>query len=159
MKREDTSRGEWYVLIQILLILAVGFAPEMEPDRTVPVLSLVRDIRIFAGILCIAGLGFSTLGLAGLGKNLSIFPRPKRESELVESGAYAIVRHPIYCGLITAAIGWSIFRWSLLSFIASATLFLLFDVKARKEEAWLTEKFPEYPGYQKRVKKLIPFIY
>ena len=159
VKREDTSRGEWYVLIQILLILAVGFAPELQPDRTIPALSLVRDGRFFGGILCVAGLGFSILALAGLGRNLSIFPRPKRDSELVEAGLYAIVRHPIYFGIITAALGWSIYRWSILSLVFSIALFLWLDAKARREEAWLAEKFPDYPNYQQRVKKLIPFIY
>ncbi len=40
-----------------------------------------------------------------------------------------------------------------------AALFVLLDVKSRREERWLVEKFPEYPAYQRRVRKLIPFVY
>ena len=157
--QEDNSRGEWYVLVQVLLLFAVLFAPELEPERAIPAEPLVTAARIFGGILCVTGLAFSFLGLLRLGKNLSIFPKPKNDSELVESGAYAIVRHPIYCGLIAAAFGWSLFRWSLLALIVSAALVVLFDLKSRREEQWLESKFAEYAEYKQHVKKLIPFVY
>ena len=41
----------------------------------------------------------------------------------------------------------------------AALLFLLFDAKARREEAWLVEKFPSYAEYRRRVRKLVPFVY
>jgi protein-S-isoprenylcysteine O-methyltransferase Ste14 len=43
--------------------------------------------------------------------------------------------------------------------VYAALLFLLFDAKARREERWLVEKFPSYAGYQRRVRKLVPFLY
>ena len=46
-----------------------------------------------------------------------------------------------------------------LTFVYVAALFVLLDVKSRREERWLVEKFPEYPAYQRRVRKLIPFVY
>ncbi len=147
------------MLTQILLIAAVLLAPEWELDRTIPGAPIVASARIFGGALCVAGFAFSIIGLASLGKNLSVFPTPKNASELVQSGAYSIVRHPIYCGLIAGALGWSTLWWSLLALIASVALFLLFDLKSRKEERWLETKFTEYADYKKRVKKLIPFVY
>ena len=38
-------------------------------------------------------------------------------------------------------------------------LFLLFDMKSRREECWLAANYPDYPDYQKRVRRLIPFLY
>ena len=40
-----------------------------------------------------------------------------------------------------------------------AALAMFFDIKSRREEVWLAEHFPEYAAYQRRVRKLIPFIY
>ena len=57
------------------------------------------------------------------------------------------------------AIGWAIFVQGWLTLAYSAMLVLFFDVKSRREEAWLTQRFPDYLDYQRRVRKLIPFIY
>jgi protein-S-isoprenylcysteine O-methyltransferase Ste14 len=86
-------------------------------------------------------------------------PRPKESAELVESGAYKIVRHPIYSGLILAAFGWGILNTNLVTILLALILFLFFDVKSRREEHWLCEKYAGYPNYQGRVHKLIPLIY
>lgn len=109
--------------------------------------------------LLLIGAVFSSLGTFELGRNLSPFPRPKNDSELIARGAYAVVRHPIYCGIIFLASGWSILHSSILAMVLSVVLFLFFDLKARREERWLAEKFPEYVRYKRRVKKLIPFVY
>ena len=74
-------------------------------------------------------------------------------------GAYAIVRHPIYSGLIIAAFGLGLWRHGWLTLVWALVLFAFFDVKSRLEERWLTEKFAEYPAYRTRVKKLIPWVY
>jgi protein-S-isoprenylcysteine O-methyltransferase Ste14 len=69
------------------------------------------------------------------------------------------VRHPLYSGLILAALGWTLFQMSISHLIASALLIILFEIKANREEAWLTKKYPAYSEYRQRVKKLIPGIY
>jgi len=120
---------------------------------------LETPIVIVGGILCVIGACFSLIGVAGLGKNLSPYPKPKEESELIERGVYSIVRHPIYCGLILFAFGWS-FAWgSWSAFFFAVALFIFFDLKSRKEEVWLDKKFSTYQDYRHRVRKLIPFIY
>ncbi|MFB8789686.1 MAG: isoprenylcysteine carboxylmethyltransferase family protein [Potamolinea sp.] len=114
------------------------------------------------GISAVLGLGGSVLilkGLLDLGRNLTPLPYPKAQGTLVQSGVYGIVRHPLYSGLIFAAFSWAIFQLSLSHLLASAIAFIFFDVKARREEAWLTQKYPEYSEYQQRVKKLIPGLY
>jgi protein-S-isoprenylcysteine O-methyltransferase Ste14 len=107
---------------------------------------------VLGGLLTIAG--FFSLGL-----NLSVFPRPPVKGKLVESGAYRLVRHPIYSGLFFAALGWGLRLHSFPVIGYALLLFVVHDLKARREERWLMEKFPEYEGYRKRVRRLIPFIY
>ena len=109
-------------------------------------------LAIFAILL----LAWSALNL---GRSLTPFPRPVPNGELVTTGAYRFVRHPIYCGVIIGALGLSLAteNWSRLAL--TAVLLLFFDLKARREEGWLQEKYPEYVKYKSRVKKLIPWIY
>lgn len=104
------------------------------------------------GILALAGLG-------SLGRNLAAVPHPKEDAALVEYGAYKIVRHPIYSGIILGAFGWALFMNSFPTLLLAAVLFLFFDIKSRREEKWLSRKFETYPAYQQRVRKLLPYIY
>lgn len=90
---------------------------------------------------------------------LSPFPRPVAGAPLIESGAYRFIRHPIYSGLVVAAIGWGITTGSILALMTSAMLFLLFAGKSRREEVWLAAVHPEYRAYQQRTRRLIPWIY
>jgi protein-S-isoprenylcysteine O-methyltransferase Ste14 len=94
-----------------------------------------------------------------LGTNLTAVPHPKDNATLVQSGAYKFVRHPIYSGIILAGIGFAFVTNGTLTFLYVLILFLFFDIKSRREEQWLAEKYSDYHDYQKRVKKLIPFVY
>ena len=69
------------------------------------------------------------------------------------------MRHPIYSGLSLAAFGWSLIWNSIAALVATLLLLAFFDIKARREERWLEEKFTGYAAYRSRVKKLIPFVY
>jgi len=77
----------------------------------------------------------------------------------VTSGVYGVVRHPIYSGVIFLAIAYSCWKLSFVHAISAIILLLFFDVKARKEESWLSNKFSDYDQYRSQVKKLIPWIY
>ena len=81
------------------------------------------------------------------------------ESKLRTGGAYALVRHPLYTGILIMALGWSLMTHSLAGLVFDVMLFVFFDRKAAREEAWLAEKFPDYKAYSKRVKKLVPWVY
>jgi|SRR5919108_4098280 protein-S-isoprenylcysteine O-methyltransferase Ste14 len=148
------SRGEWYLIGQAVLTLAFLFAPTLDGHIG------GQATTITGGFLCAVGLGFIILGTVGLGRrNLSPFPKPREDASLVESGIFAVVRHPIYSGFVSFAFGWSVLWQSFAALIAAIGLFLFFDIKARREERWLEEKFSGYAAYRKRVKKLVPFLY
>ena len=86
-------------------------------------------------------------------------PRPRAGAQLVTGGVYAVVRHPIYTGVVLGATGWGLLAASPGALACAAALFLLFDLKSRREEAWLTERFPGYAPYRARTRRLLPFVY
>jgi protein-S-isoprenylcysteine O-methyltransferase Ste14 len=110
-------------------------------------------------VLTAVGLLFSLAGLASLGRSLSPFPRPLDTAALHERGLYALVRHPIYAGLIVGSVGWALWWHSAWGLMFCAGFVVFFDRKAAREEAWLREKFPGYDAYARRVRRLVPWIY
>lgn len=153
------NRGEGYVIIQILLLMLIAFGPESLPfiPSWGPIVQGI--LTPIAMILGICGLLLIGMAVVNLGANLTPFPHPKEDSTLIESGAYRFVRHPIYAGILFAALGWSLWKGSLPMVLYTVLLALFFDIKSRLEERWLIEKFESYSDYQKRVRKLIPFVY
>jgi protein-S-isoprenylcysteine O-methyltransferase Ste14 len=149
------TRGEWYVLAQGVLVLFVLLAPVI--DGTSP--SMATTTTVVGSILCVIGLALAAFGARSLGPAVSPFPRPRDDAHLVETGVYAIVRHPIYSGLTLFALGYSLIWTSMAALVATAALFVLLDMKSRSEERWLQEKFDSYSRYQARVRRLIPFVY
>lgn len=153
------ARGEWFVVVQIVLIGLVFIGPRTvggQPEWTFPfpqacpvvgaVLMVVGGFLFFAGIVC-------------LGSSLTPLPYPKKGAKLIESGPFALVRHPIYSGGLVLCLGWALYVQSWLTLGYVIALLVILDVKARREEKWLVERFPAYIIYQQRVRKLIPFIY
>jgi protein-S-isoprenylcysteine O-methyltransferase Ste14 len=154
------ERGEWYVVAQVFLFALVAFGP-----RTLPGLPPWRppftELGTILGMaLMPLGAALSLGGLVRLGSNLTPLPYPRDCSNLVESGPYAIVRHPIYSGLILGSFGLAFWVHGWLTLGYAAILFAFFDIKSRLEERWLAEKFGEpYLEYRRRVHKLIPWLY
>ncbi|MEK6629465.1 MAG: isoprenylcysteine carboxylmethyltransferase family protein, partial [Acidobacteriota bacterium] len=110
-------------------------------------------------VLIVAGSTLFLAGLVSLGPGLTPLPRPKDDAPLIQTGPYAIVRHPIYCGALVLALGWALVIQGWLTVGYVLALFVFFDIKSRREERWLVEKFPEYRRYQQRVRRLVPFLY
>lgn len=152
-------RGEWYVVLQFGLFALVGLGPKALPGLPrwpVP----WSTLGLAAGLLLLAAGGLLALwGVYSLGRNLTAVPHPKEDATFVENGAYALVRHPIYSGIILGSLGWAMLNASTLTLLYAAILFIFFDIKTRREERWLDRKFSEYASYQQRSRKLIPFIY
>jgi protein-S-isoprenylcysteine O-methyltransferase Ste14 len=99
------------------------------------------------------------VGLVRLGGGLTPLPYPKDGAELIQTGPFALVRHPMYGGGLVLALGWALYVRGWLTLLYVVVLFVFLDVKSRREEKWLSDKFSTYAAYKKRVRKLIPFIY
>ena len=154
------TRGEWYVVAQVFLFALVVFGPRTAAGLPAWAMPWATVAQVLGLTLMIAGAALAVGGLFRLGSNLTPLPYPKDCSNLVESGPYAIVRHPIYSGLIFGALGWALWVNGWLTIVYALILFVFFDVKSRLEERWLLEKFgAPYAEYRTRVRKLIPWVY
>lgn len=153
------TRGEWYVVVQFALLGLLVFGPAGRGLWHLQPGALSTVARVLAAALVVAGGGLVLAGLGSLGRNLAVVPLPRSDGELVQSGAYRLVRHPIYSGIILGALGWALWFDGVLTLLVVVALFVLFDLKSRREEQWLTERYPAYAAYRQRVRKLIPFVY
>lgn len=146
------------VFMFFLLAETFGYFPvPLLHDSLFPKPPVVADI----GAVCaLVGLGAAITARRALSSNWSSNIDIKHEHELITSGLYALIRHPIYTGIILLALGTFLesARISALIFLVLLVAFLLF--KLRAEEAFLMEQFPEqYPRYRERTKALIPYIW
>ncbi len=110
--------------------------------------------------LTAAGLLFAVWARIHIGRNWSGTVTIKEGHELVTSGPYAIVRHPIYAGLLLAFVGSGLARGEWRGVLAFVIAFLALWRKLRFEERWMREHFgPAYQAYSERVAALIPFLF
>jgi protein-S-isoprenylcysteine O-methyltransferase Ste14 len=111
-------------------------------------------------LLTFAGLGFAIWARLVLGGNWSATVTVKRDHKLICRGPYAIVRHPIYSGLLLAALGSAITFGEAGCFLAAPLLALAWHFKVRLEEEFMRGRFgAEYVSYCSRVKGLVPYVW
>ena len=152
---KTASRGQGWVIGQFILlgcILISGFFDPWHQPRSL-VSSVVGIGLIILGIYCLV------VAFRHLGNNLTAFPKPLDDGQLVTTGIYAIVRHPIYTGLVSACVGVAIISQSSICGACVVALILLLNQKANREEGFLCARFPDYPAYRTHTHKFIPFIW
>jgi hypothetical protein len=104
-------------------------------------------------------LGFAIWARVHIGRNWGTPMTQKDEPELVTSGPYHLVRHPIYSGILVAGVGTAVaLSWLWLTAVALAGIYFIYS--ATVEERYLTGQFPDtYPVYKRSTKMLVPFIF
>lgn len=104
------------------------------------------------------GLTFAVWARVHIGRNWGTPMMERAEPELVTSGPYRLVRHPIYTGFLVGGIGTAVaLSWWWLAAVALAGVYFIYS--ARVEERYLTDEFPDsYPVYKHATKMLLPFI-
>jgi protein-S-isoprenylcysteine O-methyltransferase Ste14 len=148
------QRGGGWVVAQALLMLAVVVAALLFRGNGGNVGMVVFGI-ILLGLGAVVGFA----GAIALGRNLTPFPRPSQNTQLVRRGVYAWMRHPLYTSVMAASLGWALMWQSWPAWWVAVLLIPFFDAKARREERWLRATFPEYAEYARRVRRFIPWIY
>ncbi|HSL10562.1 MAG TPA: isoprenylcysteine carboxylmethyltransferase family protein [Actinomycetota bacterium] len=149
-------RGEGWVALQSAALVAAGVAGVLGPGWP----------RSAARPLVVAGIGIAAaggvLGAAGirhLGDAITPFPAPAEGATMRDAGAFGLVRHPIYGGILLVAVGWSLLT-SPVALLPTAALASVFEGKRRREEAWLIERHAAYLDYADRVRRrFIPFVW
>jgi protein-S-isoprenylcysteine O-methyltransferase Ste14 len=166
VRRRTAYRWIWWREIAVrlaffaLVVLALQVAVESHALPNVRLHALNTDplIGLIGFVFSVLGTGLAILGRAYLGRNHGMHVSNEENIELVTTGPYALVRHPIYGGMLLAVLGSAVGQsvlW-LLPLIAYGPFFIR---SARREERHLREQFPElYLAYEKRTKMLLPFV-
>ncbi len=146
------SKDYKLVALQMLLFLLYIF------DLKFLSLAFSSFIKTVAYIVAILGVVVLILAMLQLNKNLSPFPSPKTNSELVKSGLYKYVRHPIYTGILISSFSFAMATESGFRILISILLYILFIVKSEYEERLLTKRYMEYELYKKTTGRFFPKI-
>ena len=109
--------------------------------------------------LCVLGFAFAWWARLHLGKLWSAFVTRKADHRIIDTGPYGIVRHPIYTGILLAALAVAILKGSAYAIAGFLLATLGFWIKARMEERFLRDELgaEAYDSYRRRVPMLIPF--
>ena len=151
-------RGEGWVALQGVLFVLIAAAAVSVPG----------DAGRWSGVLTVVGTGLvaagATIALSAIvvlrsGRALTAVPHPPAGARLVTGGPYRWVRHPIYAGIVIGSFGAATFRASIPAFLAAVALLVFFDLKRRREEAWLRERIDGYDAYAARTRALLPGLY
>lgn len=150
-------RGEgWFVIQLALLALIAGAGVSLGPDwRGAPRFAAA----VAGGALIVGGLILVVRGIRDLDRSLSPLPYPPEEGRLVEHGIYGRLRHPIYSGVVCFALGWGLLTASVAALGLTLVLAVLLDLKARREEVWLRQRYAAYADYARRTSRFVPGLY
>ena len=90
------------------------------------------------------------------GRKLTPLPEPNPTLGLQRTGVYAVIRHPMYTGLLLSAFGLAIVAQKPLAIAAAGALTVFFNLKAREEERRLRRCYPDYADYQRATGRFLP---
>ena len=142
-----TARGGRWVALQMVaggaVVLVARRAPQPPSAATAR-----RVVAVGVGALgAVVALGSARR----LGPAFTVFPRPRPGAPLAANGPYRVVRHPMYASVLAFAVALAT-DGSPWAFVPAATLAIVLDRKAAREEAWLMEARPEYATYRAAVR-------
>lgn len=115
-------------------------------------------VRVAGAILAFAGVLVCLAGIYQLRSSLTPFPSPTPTSQLIQTGLYKYVRHPIYSGILLTMIGYGVFTSSLSRMLVALATLVLFYFKSSYEETLLLKRYPEYQLYRKNSWRFFPLL-
>ena len=138
------------VFLQFFIISLHFFQWKFFPQKQVIQASPFSN---FLGILIIIiAFIIMLVSIKDLGRNLSPFPRPINNSNLVTKGIYRFTRHPMYYSLIFISLGVFITKLTVYYLLLTISLGLIIKFKIALEEQYLKNKFKNYSNYKNAVK-------
>jgi len=141
-----------FVLVGIQLVLFGAYIFDVPALK----FEVANEVSVINLGLAIAGLIIIIISILQLSTNLSIFPTPKKDGELVSSGLFKYVRHPIYAGILMTAFFFAFYTNSGYRLIIFLLLVILFYFKSNYEEKALMNKFPAYRSYRASTGRFFP---
>lgn len=146
------------VLVAIGVLLLFGILSP-RPMALTNLWRLPAAWKWIMDVVIAAGIAFAWWARISLGKLWSADVARKQDHRIVESGPYALVRHPIYAGLLASAFATAAIEGTLLAWVGAVLMVASWYWKARQEEEFLREELgPAYDDYAGRVGMLIPFL-
>ncbi|HTZ50180.1 MAG TPA: isoprenylcysteine carboxylmethyltransferase family protein [Spirochaetia bacterium] len=166
IKKDASRHGSAWFLVGIRLLIAVAIVVVLRVPylRSVVVTGIHRfavnhpAIQAAGAALCVIGLALALWARTSLGTNWSGSPAAKEGHELVTSGPYGVIRHPIYTGMLTMMLGTALIAGApgLLVLVAFSAIVAY---RVRVEERLMQQLFPgTYREYRGRTRALIPFV-
>lgn len=141
-----------FVGTQLVLFALYVFAPSFSHFP-------VNGILKFAGVLtAISGVVIILVSIFQIRRSLTPFPSPVRNGELITTGLYKYIRHPIYSGIILAAAGYGLQAGDISKIVISGLLLLLFYFKSQYEEKMLMAFYNDYKQYRSHTYRFFPFF-
>ncbi len=150
------NKAQLYVIGQFVLFAVMALALIIFPPGQTLLLRVIGLVLIV--------IGFALLLLAireHAAKNATmpnITPTPNAQVGLIESGVYARVRHPIYAGVLSGALGVALVHGHLVLLLIALVMIIFFTYKSRYEEQLLRSAYPQYVAYMTRTGRFLPFL-
>jgi protein-S-isoprenylcysteine O-methyltransferase Ste14 len=159
--RRESRRAQLSHLVPSALALGLMMAPlKFVPLLHAPVLPRAAWMAPAGALVVVAGLLFAVWARLGLGRNWSGLVTVQQSHVLVRTGAYRLVRHPIYSGLLLALIGNVVAIDAWRGMLAIALVLWAVQRRVRQEEAFMIETFGgDYESYRGETAAVIPFIW
>ena len=158
--QRETSNSRTLQSIPLIAGGALIIVPDLTSAAWVPDWQQLQGPQFAGFAVLLAGLAFSVWARLHLGTNWSVSVTLKEGHELVRSGPYGLVRHPIYTGCLIALAGAVLIGEQWRCVAGLLLIFASLAYKVRVEESWLTRYFgPAYTQYRREVAALIPGLY
>ncbi|WP_291042642.1 isoprenylcysteine carboxylmethyltransferase family protein [Dyadobacter sp. 50-39] len=141
-----------FVSVQLVLFGLYIFMPSLLT------FSVNRVGEIAGGLLALAGLIVILISVYQIRRSLTPFPSPVKNGQLITSGLYRYIRHPIYSGIILAAAGYGLHTADTIKVIIALFLWLLFYFKSKYEERMLMAFYDDYSRYSSGTYRFFPFL-
>ena len=150
IKYLKTSYEFFIVILQFFIIVLHFIQWEFLSRREIVKVDFIFSFLGF--LLIIFALIIMFMAIKDLGSNLSPLPRPLPNANLITSGIYRFMRHPMYFSLILISFGFFITKLSLYYLCLTISLALIIKFKIILEEQYLNKKFKNYLFYKNKVK-------
>ena len=159
-KRTLSHQRSWLRVWLVVVIAGVLILPRFQGSGTQsPLWERSTPLGLLALLMVAGGAAFGVWARLTIGMNWSGNVTFKEGHELIQSGPYRYVRHPIYSALLLMGLGSALYYAQAFGFALLGFALVVFAAKMRLEEKLMTEHFgDQYVDYRRRVKALIPFI-